>query len=195
MSFDAFDYLEQYIGKKVVHKMKGEGTILGCNIETGVIDVSFSSGSMKLKFPESFEDGVVSFITIDETIDSIIKKSADAHKYKKAPAPLNQKKKGVSSKSVTDARGTSKVNKSKKTKHKDITIVKPKSKVIDNPYNWDEELPRTCNNCRSMKNGNCAGLKRAETCRSYSPVPNITRAERYNWPTQGDATAFKQGKK
>ena len=67
--------------------------------------------------------------------------------------------------------------------------------IIDNPYDWDEKLVRRCETCREMKRGDCAGLGNALTCKDYDPIPNITRAEKYNWPTQGAALDIKFGKK
>jgi len=178
--------------------MKGYGTVVECDLNTGVLTVAFKDSAMRVKFPQSFSDGTLYFQTaVLEELKQELKKSVATAKTK--PSSYYSSKKtskvhlGATKKDEDFSWADRKVNnRSESSKPKTISS---KSKTYENPYDWDEELPRSCDTCILMKREDCAGLKNPKTCKRYSPIPNITRAEKYHWPTQGIASDFRFGKK
>ncbi len=201
---DRFDYLEGALRKQVRHKMLGVGTITEVNTTTGVLKVKFNSSSIRFQFPNSFNDGTLSFIVPETTAENTSKVQNKQSVYKKAStdswASDEEDVSWVSTKRSTQP----KVEPQNSPKARPISAseqlsqnitVRSKSHDINNPYDdWDDELVRSCNNCREYKRGDCAGLRNAKTCSDYVPIPRISNAEKYTWPTQGDALNFKLGK-
>ena len=59
--------------------------------------------------------------------------------------------------------------------------------------NMKKSNAKSCNTCMLMKRGECFGKK--EICPDYKHSPSVSEKEKENWPTYGDATAFKLGKR
>lgn len=52
-----------------------------------------------------------------------------------------------------------------------------------------EAEQRLCRNCRFQLSGECSSW---EICDDFQPIYRVSRSEMENWPTEGDATRFKQ---
>lgn len=52
---------------------------------------------------------------------------------------------------------------------------------------------KTCNTCMLMKRGDCFGKN--DICEDYKHSPSVSEREKKTWPTYGDATAFRLGKR
>ena len=52
-----------------------------------------------------------------------------------------------------------------------------------------EEMKRLCRNCRFQVSGECSSW---EPCDEFQPAYRVPQSEMENWPTEGDATRFRQ---
>ena len=196
-----YPYLNKCIGADVFHKMQGLGKVIDCDSNTGTMVLQFRSSKLKVQFPDSFRDGIIYFP--NEVVEELKRDLEESKKelcqkeivknslYSRTKSENNRKRVSSSKKNV------SKANRKEKHKSRSVktNVKKSKAEVIDNPYDWDEKQIRSCDTCMLMKREDCAGLRDAITCDSYTPVPHITKAEQYTWPKQGDASSFKYGKK
>lgn len=59
----------------------------------------------------------------------------------------------------------------------------------ENPQSEPEKVQKACRNCRFQLSGECSSW---EPCDEFQPIYQIPQSELDNWPTEGDATRFKQ---
>ena len=171
-----YAFLEGVIGKEIWHKMLGKGTILECDINTGIMSVRLRGGVLRIQFPQSFKDGVIYFLVHEENLDQELMDSAYSFLYGEENESWNPDE-------LEEVFWVEKKGKIRKPRRQSITV-RSKSKEINNPYDdWEGKLDRDCRNCKVMKRGDCAGLGGAATCEDYSPIPRISNAEKFTWPT------------
>ncbi len=176
---EKFDFLEKTIGEKVRHKMLGEGTVISCDFKTGDMVIQFRSNKLKVTFPNSFNDGIISFVVPEKQVEKKTEKKESLYYSDRVEVEVDS----WSSDEDEDASWADSTVRKPASIQQGRKTVRSKSKATDNPYDWDERLDRKCDTCQEFKRGDCAGLRNARTCLDYKPIPNITRAEKYNWPT------------
>ena len=73
----------------------------------------------------------------------------------------------------------------------EVQIDSNKKSIISEriPKEEAEPVEKLCRNCRFQLSGECSSW---EPCDDFQPVYIISQEERDNWPTEGDATRFKQ---
>ena len=63
------------------------------------------------------------------------------------------------------------------------------SQIGQEPKEKTETEPKLCRNCRFQLSGECSSW---DPCDDFQPIYRVSKSEMENWPTEGDATRFKQ---
>ena len=65
----------------------------------------------------------------------------------------------------------------------------PEQKSKENNQEEPKKEQKLCRNCRFQLSGECSSW---EPCDDFQPIYRVSQSEMDNWPTEGDATRFKQ---
>ncbi len=154
------------IGETIIHKMNGKGEVVSFDEGTMILNVRFRSGVViPLQYPESFEDGMITFQN-DDLQQTVHIRSKNERTFEFTGNNNQGGRAFVES------------------KQRPQKISHPKKKmidVVDNPYDWEEKQDRRCETCQRYKRSLCAGLRNPKTCPEYEAIPHITKAEMYLW--------------